>query len=70
MILQILQLTLQFCRLHEQMRFAPAVVANGMVHENGDLPPEEKYRILRGNAVRLFGSRLCRGEDGKGEEIT
>ena len=31
---------------------------------------EEKYRILRGNAVRLFGSRLCRGEDGKGEEIT
>lgn len=31
---------------------------------------EEKYRILRGNALRLFGSRLCRGEDGKGEAIT
>ena len=30
-----------------------------------ELSYEEKYRILRGNAFRLFGSRLCRGEDGK-----
>ena len=36
---QVLQLLFQLLRLYEQTFLAPAVVADGVVHENGDPDP-------------------------------